>query len=83
MEKVETVDQVLARWRADEARVRSRVSGFGVASPAQVAGLSGLAFFDAIFEGRLPAGPTVREQLEVALAAASQASLGMEEEVSR
>ena len=57
MEKVETVDQVLARWRADEARVRSRVSGFGVASPAQVAGLSGLAFFDAIFEGRLPAPP--------------------------
>jgi len=57
MGKVETVDQVLARWRADEARVRSRVSGFGVASPAQVAGLSGLAFFDAIFEGRLPAPP--------------------------
>lgn len=46
-------------------------------------GVWGFTIGGAIFEGRLPAGPTVREQLEVAIAAASQASLGMEEEVSR
>jgi hypothetical protein len=45
-------------------------------------GVWGFTIGGAIFEGRLPGGPTVREQLEVAIAAASQASLGMEE-VSR
>jgi uncharacterized protein related to proFAR isomerase len=46
-------------------------------------GVWGFTIGGAIFEGRLPAGPTVREQLVVALAAAEQATIGMEEEVSR
>jgi uncharacterized protein (TIGR00369 family) len=57
MEAIETVAQVLARWRADEARVRSRIAAAGVATPAQAASLSGIEFFDAIFEGRLPSPP--------------------------
>ena len=57
MEAAEPVERVLARWRADEARIRSRIAGVGVAAPAQVASLSGIEFFDAIFEGRLPAPP--------------------------
>jgi uncharacterized protein related to proFAR isomerase len=42
-------------------------------------GVWGFTIGGAIFEGRLPAGPTVREQLEVALAAAKQATIDMEE----
>jgi len=57
MESAQPVEQVLARWRADEARVRSRIGAVGVALPAQSAPLSGIEFFDAIFEGRLPAPP--------------------------
>ena len=57
MEAAEPVERVLARWRADEARIRSRIAGVGVAAPAQAASLSGIEFFDAIFEGRLPAPP--------------------------
>jgi uncharacterized protein (TIGR00369 family) len=52
-----SVDTVLARWKADAARVRSRLGGSGVARPEQVAGLSGLEVFDGIFSGRLPAPP--------------------------
>ena len=57
MEAAEPVERVLARWRADEARIRSRIAGVGVAAPAQAASLNGIEFFDAIFEGRLPAPP--------------------------
>jgi uncharacterized protein related to proFAR isomerase len=46
-------------------------------------GVWGFTIGGAIFEGRLPAGPSVREQLVVALAASEQATIGMEEEVSR
>jgi uncharacterized protein related to proFAR isomerase len=46
-------------------------------------GVWGFTIGGAIFEGRLPAGPSVREQHVVALAAAEQATIGMEEEVSR
>lgn len=47
-------DQVLAAWEAAEATVRSRYSSGGVATPAQVSGLTGLEVFDAMFAGRLP-----------------------------
>jgi uncharacterized protein (TIGR00369 family) len=50
-------DLVLARWRADADRIRSRLRGTGVARPDQFAGLSGIEVFDAIFDGRLPAPP--------------------------
>ena len=40
-------------------------------------GVWGFTIGGAIFEGRLPAGPSVREQLEVAIAAASDTSGGV------
>jgi uncharacterized protein (TIGR00369 family) len=51
------IDPVLARWKADAARVRARLKGIGVAPRSDVAGLSGLEVFEAIFDGRLPAPP--------------------------
>ena len=41
------------------------------------AGVWGFTIGGAIFEGRLPAGPSVREQLAVALAAASEVTGGV------
>jgi len=57
MDDVSPADLVLARWRADAARVRGGLRGTGVARPDQIAALSGLEVFDAIFDGRLPAPP--------------------------
>ncbi|VVE90220.1 PaaI family thioesterase [Pandoraea bronchicola] len=53
---------VLAQWEADEAAVRERLarSGplrYGVATPADVIGLSGEEIFQAMFDGRLPLPP--------------------------
>ena len=50
-------EETLARWRADEAAVRSRRGEIGVARPDQVAGLSGMEMFQAMFDGRLPSPP--------------------------
>ena len=50
-------DAILARWIADEAAVRARLGAPGVATPSQVAGLSGLELFEAMFAGRVPAPP--------------------------
>lgn len=52
-----TPEETLARWRADEARVRERRHHVGVIPPAELAGLSGLALFEAMFDGRLPSPP--------------------------
>lgn len=52
-----SVEETLMRWRADEARVRANIREFGVARPEQVAGLSGLQVFEAMFAGRIPAPP--------------------------
>ncbi len=57
MDDAPPIDTVLERWKSDAARVRSRLTGSGVARPEQVAGLSGLEVFDGIFAGRLPAPP--------------------------
>lgn len=54
---VASVEETLARWRADEARVRANIREFGVARPEQIVGLSGIQVFEAMFEGRLPAPP--------------------------
>jgi uncharacterized protein (TIGR00369 family) len=61
-EQVDT-EEVLARWRADEQAVRARFAGPGVAAPAQVAGLSGMQFFEAMFAGTLPA-PAIGKTLD-------------------
>jgi uncharacterized protein (TIGR00369 family) len=53
---------VLAQWEADEAAVRDRLTRngpvrFGVATPSDVAGLSGNEIFQAMFDGKLPMPP--------------------------
>ncbi|WP_457334056.1 PaaI family thioesterase [Rhizobacter sp. P5_C2] len=48
---------VLAQWEAEAAAHRARLLPPGVARPDQVAGLSGLQFFQAIFDGHLPPPP--------------------------
>jgi uncharacterized protein (TIGR00369 family) len=47
----------LARWEADEARVRARLAPTGLARPDQVAQLSGLEWFAAVSRGELPSLP--------------------------
>lgn len=49
--------QILAEWEAQEAERRRHMSPSGVASPAQVAGLSGMQVFEGIFSGALPPAP--------------------------
>lgn len=51
-------EKTLARWQAEEAAVRARLQTVpGVASPAQVAGRSGLQIFQALLAGELPPPP--------------------------
>jgi uncharacterized protein (TIGR00369 family) len=53
-----SADATLARWREEEKSVAAGLAGeAGWASPEQVAGLSGLEVFEAIFAGRLPRPP--------------------------
>jgi uncharacterized protein (TIGR00369 family) len=49
--------RVLAEWEAQEAERRQHMITSGVASPAQVAGLSGMQVFEGIFSGALPPPP--------------------------
>ncbi len=49
--------ETLARWEADEARVRAGLAAPGVAHPAQLAGKTGLEMFEAISRGELPSVP--------------------------
>ena len=51
------IDDVLARWEAEEKAVRSRMAAPGVAAPESASGLSGMQFFEAMFAGRLPPPP--------------------------
>ena len=50
-------DEVIARWRADEQRVRARRSTPGTASAERVFERSGMEFFEAGFAGELPLPP--------------------------
>jgi uncharacterized protein (TIGR00369 family) len=53
-----SVDETLARWRADEETVRARLGRMpGVARPDQVGHLSGMELFEALFAGELPRPP--------------------------
>lgn len=47
----------LARWEADEARVRATLAPPGLAPMEQIAHLSGLQWFEAISRGELPSVP--------------------------
>ena len=51
-------EDTLARWRAEEAAVRARFQmAPGVATPAQIAGRSGLQIFQALLAGEIPPPP--------------------------
>lgn len=51
-------EDTLARWRAEEAAVRARFqTAPGVATPAHIAGRSGLQIFQALLAGEIPPPP--------------------------
>jgi len=50
----------LAEWQALDERVRAAISSYGMATPQQVAGLSGVEMLRAIIDGRLPAAPITK-----------------------
>lgn len=50
-------EATLAAWRARDAELRSRLGAAGVATPAQLAGRSGLELFEAMFAGEVPYPP--------------------------
>jgi uncharacterized protein (TIGR00369 family) len=51
------LDEVVARWAAEECAVRSRLMAPGAAPRTQVFGLTGMQVFEAIFAGELPPAP--------------------------
>jgi uncharacterized protein (TIGR00369 family) len=51
-------EDTLARWQAEEAAVRARLqTAPGLATPAQIAGRSGLQVFQALLAGEIPPPP--------------------------
>ncbi len=52
-----TDESTLAEWQAHEARVRERLAAPGPIPREQAVKLSGMALFEAIFAGELPAPP--------------------------
>ena len=62
----EAVAQTIALWEADEARRRQAMRSSGVARPEQVAGLTGMQVFAAMFAGELPY-PPINETLDFML----------------
>jgi uncharacterized protein (TIGR00369 family) len=64
-----TPEQTLSQWQQEFAEVQARMNagrGVGLASPAEVAGLSGLQIMHAMLEGRLPY-PHIADTLEFGL----------------
>ena len=55
--EVARTDDVLAAWEAREAAIRQRLRRYGVASPQEVAGLSGMQLLERMLAGELPAPP--------------------------
>lgn len=51
------VQQVVARWDAEEKAVRVRLRDADAASQEQIAGRTGMEMFEAIFAGALPPAP--------------------------
>ncbi|WP_141440558.1 PaaI family thioesterase [Vreelandella titanicae] len=51
-------EEILALWQAEETAVRERIQTVpGVATPAQIAGRSGLQIFEALLAGEIPPPP--------------------------
>lgn len=59
-------ETTLAEWRAAEAAARTRLRGFGQATPEQIAGKSGLEVMRGLLAGELPA-PPISETLDFVL----------------
>lgn len=57
MSSSEHTQSTLEEWRARETEVRARLAGIGSARPDQVAGMSGMQVFEAMFAGALPRPP--------------------------
>jgi uncharacterized protein (TIGR00369 family) len=57
MNSSEQTQSTLEQWRAREAEVRARLAGIGSARPDQMAGMSGMQVFEAMFAGALPRPP--------------------------
>jgi uncharacterized protein (TIGR00369 family) len=57
METKQDEAQVLAQWQAEETERRKHFAPPGVSRPEQVAGKTGLQFFEGIFAGELPSAP--------------------------
>jgi uncharacterized protein (TIGR00369 family) len=51
------VDQVIAKWIAEEEEARSHLIAPDIALQEQIAGLSGIEFFEAIRAGKIPPAP--------------------------
>ena len=51
------VDQIIERWQADEVAVRARLDTVGKGFHPDVANLTGMEIFEAIFAGVLPPAP--------------------------
>ncbi|RDK10076.1 PaaI family thioesterase [Cupriavidus lacunae] len=51
------VDQVVARWAAEEEAIRARLRAPDAEPREQIAGRSGMEVFEAIFAGELPPAP--------------------------
>jgi uncharacterized protein (TIGR00369 family) len=51
------VDEVISHWIAEEALARKHLLPVDISRPEQVAGLSGLEFFEAMRTGKLPPAP--------------------------
>ena len=53
-----SVEETVARWRAEEAVVRARLAaGLGFVRPHEIDGRTGIQVFEAIFAGELPRPP--------------------------
>lgn len=65
-----TPTDTLAMWREREAQLATRPAPIGVATPAQVAGRSGLQMFEAMLAGELPRAP-ITETLDFNLVEAA------------
>ena len=59
-------DETLVAWQTDEAAIRARIRGRGVATREQLAGLTGLEQMQRMIAGELPA-PPISETLEFAV----------------
>jgi uncharacterized protein (TIGR00369 family) len=63
---MESEQQTLARWQADERAIRERAAPYGVARPEQVAGVSGHEFIRAMLDGAIARAP-IAETLDFIL----------------